>query len=297
MSNQMITSFLTTIAKSLRTLNPSDVRNLAEREVNIGLTAASEDGLNRMWDFLAPAQLSERKKDQLVRLVHPLGPRLPGMPPRPAHVDLELWEEGLPKPPHAFTFYRRDPARTVREIIDHREELGLPLARQFVVFRKPVSEKIVNAVSQENALFSIATSLPNIVPNLLSLPFAVGEFASDTAFITANQLRMAFLLAGANDRPIGYREQKTQVASVIAGAFGWRSLARQLISKLPFGAGVASKATVAYAGTWIVGQGLQKLYGMGGQLSRQERETLYDEGLAKGKTVVTALVARLRKTA
>ena len=293
----MITSFLTTIAKSLRTLNPSDVRNLAEREVNIGLTAASEDGLNRMWDFLAPAQLSERKKDQLVRLVHPLGPRLPGMPPRPAHVDLELWEEGLPKPPHAFTFYRRDPARTVREIIDHREELGLPLARQFVVFRKPVSEKIVNAVSQENALFSIATSLPNIVPNLLSLPFAVGEFASDTAFITANQLRMAFLLAGANDRPIGYREQKTQVASVIAGAFGWRSLARQLISKLPFGAGVASKATVAYASTWIVGQGLQKLYGMGGQLSRQERETLYGEGLAKGKTVVTALVARLRKTA
>ena len=37
----MITSFLTTIAQSLRTLNPSDVRKLAEREVNIGLTAAT----------------------------------------------------------------------------------------------------------------------------------------------------------------------------------------------------------------------------------------------------------------
>jgi uncharacterized protein (DUF697 family) len=270
---------------------------MAEREVNIGLTALTEDGLNRMWDFLAPERLSERKKDELVRLVHPMGPRLPGMPEPPAHVDIELWEEGLSKPARAFTFYKRDPERTVREIIEKHEELGLPLARQFVVFRKAVSEKIVNTISQENALFSVATSLPNIVPNVLALPFAVGEFASDTAFLTANQLRMAFLLAGANDRPIGYREQKAQVASVIAGAFGWRSLARQLISKMPFGAGVVSKATVAYAGTWIVGQGLQKLYGIGGQLSRAERERLYDEGLAKGKAVVSTLLHRFKKTA
>jgi uncharacterized protein (DUF697 family) len=219
------------------------------------------------------------------------------MPEPPAHVDIELWEEGLSKPARAFTFYKRDPERTVREIIEKHEELGLPLARQFVVFRKAVSEKIVNTISQENALFSVATSLPNIVPNVLALPFAVGEFASDTAFLTANQLRMAFLLAGANDRPIGYREQKAQVASVIAGAFGWRSLARQLISKMPFGAGVVSKATVAYAGTWIVGQGLQKLYGIGGQLSRAERERLYDEGLAKGKAVVSTLLHRFKKTA
>lgn len=293
----MITSFLSTVSKSIRNLNPSDIRGQAEREVNIGLTALTEDGLNRMWDFLAPQRLSEDKKNELVRLVHPLGPRLPGMPDPPKHLDLELWEEGLSKPPQAFTFYKRDPERTVQEIIEKREELGLPLARQFVVFRKPVTEKIVSSVSQENALFSIATSLPNIVPSFLSLPFAVGEFASDTAFITANQLRMAFLLAGANDRPIGYREQKAQVASVIAGAFGWRSLARQLISKVPFGAGVVSKATVAYAGTWIIGRGLDKLYSIGGQLSREERERLYDEGIAKGKTAVTNLLQRFKKTA
>ena len=48
---------------------------------------------------------------------------------------------------------------------------------------------------------------------MLSLPWAIGEFASDTAFITANQLRMGFFLAAASDRPIGYREQKGEVAS------------------------------------------------------------------------------------
>lgn len=293
----MIKTFLTTVAKSIRNLNPHDVRVMAEREIHIGLTASSENELNRMWAFLAPESISEKKKNELVRCVHPLGPRLPGMPPPPAHVDLELWEEGLNKPPHAFTFYKKDPERTINEILDKREELGLPLARHFVAFRRPVSEKIINAVSQENALFSIATSLPNIVPSVLALPFAVGEYASDTAFITANQLRMAFLLAGANDRAIGYREQKSQVAGVIAGAFGWRALARELVSKIPFGAGVVSKAAVAYAGTWLVGRGLQKLYGMGGQLSRDERHRIYDEGLAKGKTVAVKLMQRFKKTA
>lgn len=292
-----IKSFLKTVATSIKNLNPQEVRNLAEREVNIGLTASSEDELNRMWSFLAPDHLSEKKKNELVRLVHPLGPRLPSMPPPPAHVDLELWEEGLIQPRHAFTFYSQDPARTVREIIEKHDDLSVALARHFVAFRSPVSEKIINAASQENALFSIATSLPNIAPSILSLPFAVGEFASDTAFITANQLRMAFMLAGANDRSIGYREQKTQVASVIAGAFGWRALARELVSKIPFGAGVVSKATVAYAGTWLVGRGLQKLYGFGGQLSREERHHVYEEGLAKGKTVVANLMQRFRKTA
>ena len=67
-----IKSFLKTVATSIKNLNPQEVRNLAEREVNIGLTASSEDELNRMWSFLAPDHLSEKKKNELVRLVHPL---------------------------------------------------------------------------------------------------------------------------------------------------------------------------------------------------------------------------------
>ena len=143
-------------------------------------------------------------------------------------------------------------------------------------------------------MFSITTSLPNIVPSVLSLPFAVGEFASDTAFLTVNQLRMAFLLAGAHDRPIGYREQKAQVAGVIAGAFGWRAIAREAVSKIPFGGGVIGKAGISYAATWVVGRSLERLYKVGGNLTQGERKKVYSEGLERGKQIAEKLMETFR---
>ena len=83
---------------------------------------------------------------------------------------------------------------------------------------------------------------------LISLPWAIAEFASDSAFLTMNQIRMAFMIAGGSDREVGYMEQKSEIAGVIASAFGWRALARELVGKIPFGGGLIAKAGVAYAG-------------------------------------------------
>jgi uncharacterized protein (DUF697 family) len=291
----MVNSFLATIGKAIRSVNPEEVRSMAGRTVNVGLMAASETRLNEMWFWLAPVEISAAKRQSLAALVHPLGPQLPDMPPPPSHLDIEIWESGLSgKPANAFTYYPNQPQLTVDEILARHDELGLALSRQFLPFRKTVSEKIINSICNENVMFSITTSLPNIVPNMLSLPFAVGEFASDTAFLTMNQLRMAFLLAGAHDRPVGYRQQKAQVASVIAGAFGWRAIARELVSKIPFGGGVIGKAGISYAGTWVVGRGLERLYKVGGNLTHGERKKFYDEGLQRGKQIAEKLMDTLR---
>jgi len=61
---------------------------------------------------------------------------------------------------------------------------------------------------------------------------------------------------------VGYRQQKSEIAGVIAGAFGWRAIARQLIGKIPFGGGLIAKAAVAYAGTRVVGLSLERLYSL-----------------------------------
>lgn len=286
----MVNSFLQTIGKAIKSVNPEDVRRMSGRSVNVGLMAASEARLNEMWFWLAPVEISEAKRQQLAALVHPLGPQTPDMPAPPSRLDLEFWEEGLRKPEHAFTYYRSDPTRTVREVLEKHDELGLALSRQFLPFRPHVTEKIVTSICNENVVFSVTTSLPNLIPSFLSLPYAVSEFASDTAFLTMNQLRMAFLLAGAHDRPVGYREQKTQIASVIAGAFGWRAIARELVSKIPFGGGVIGKAAISYAGTWVVGRGLERLY-KGGQLTKLEQKRVYDEGLQRGKGIARKLLA------
>ena len=47
--------------------------------------------------------------------------------------------------------------------------------------------------------------------------------------------RMAFLLAAASDREVGYAAQKAEMGSTIAGALGWRALARELAED-PLGA-------------------------------------------------------------
>ena len=138
--------------------------------------------------------------------------------------------------------------------------MALPLARQFPCFRKPVVEDIIQSVSRENALFAITTALPNVIPNLIELPWAFGEFASDTVFLTANQIRMAFVIAAASGREIGVAHQKVEIASLVAGAFGWRALARELAGMIPLGEGLIPKGAIAYAATFLIGKGLEHFY-------------------------------------
>jgi hypothetical protein len=164
----------------------------------------------------------------------------------------------------------------------------LPLARQFPLFRRAVVEKIVHKISRENAMFSLATALPNAVPGFL-LPWGVSEFASDTAFLTMNQVRMAFLVATACGREPGLSEQKVEVASIAAGALGWRAIARELAGKIPLGGGLIPKAAIAYAGTYVIGKGLEHFNGADRKPGRAERKAMYRQAYRKGREVAEGL--------
>jgi len=159
------------------------------------------------------------------------------------------------------------------------------LARQFSVFRQPVLDRTIHTVALENAMFAVATALPDVVPSLIELPWAFGEFASDTAFITGNQIRMAFVIAAACGREVGFRQQKSAVLSIVGGAFGWRALARELAGKIPLGAGLIPKGAIAYAGTFLVGKGLEYVYRGNGQPSRAERRAIYESALHRGRAL------------
>jgi uncharacterized protein (DUF697 family) len=168
------------------------------------------------------------------------------------------------------------------------------LARQLYPFRRPAAHRIIRSIAKENALFCLATALPDVIPTLAVIPWAVGEFTSDTAFLTMNQIRMAFLLAAASDRAIGYREQGSEIASIVAGAFGWRALARELVGKIPFGGGLIPKAGVSYAATFAVGMSLERLFRLGYGFTRTERRAAYEEALENGKQIASMLLSGLR---
>jgi hypothetical protein len=274
------------VKKALSNLNPKDVRDIAERPLKVGLVAASAESLGRMETYFAPPHLSAERRAEAVRLlVRGGGPEC----------DIEIYESSLLRPSRAFSFDLEAPDDAVRRILKAREDLVLPLARSLYPFRKPAAHRLIRTVAKENALFCLATALPDIVPGLGTIPWAVGEFGSDAAFLTANQIRMAFYLGAASDRAVGYREQKSEIASIVAGAFGWRALARELIGKVPFGGGLIPKAGIAYAGTFAVGVSLERLYRLGYGFSRDERKAVYEEAYEHGRQIAGMLLAGLRQ--
>jgi hypothetical protein len=283
-------TMLRDIKRAVSNLSPHEVRQTADRRLALGLVATSAAGYTAIENFLAPPELSGERRADVLSMLHRASD--PGIPDR---FDLVLYEHRLPRAENAFTFYAHDPARTVKEILSDRSELGLALARHFLPFRRPVIDEVMFSVSKENALFSLASALPNIVPSMIELPWAIGEFASDTAFLTMNQIRMAFLIAAASDNNIGYREQKAEIASIVTGAFGFRAIARELVGKIPFGGGLIPKAAVAFAGTYVMGLSLERYHRVGYGLTRDERRREYEQALSHGRSVAEVLLAGLKK--
>jgi hypothetical protein len=209
-----------------------------------------------------------------------------------ARCDVGFAESGVPHPANFFRFDPMDRKGSIEKLLDGREDDGVPLARVFPGLRDAVIDRIIWKISKENAVFTVATAVPNIIPTPALLPWAAGEFASDTAFLTMNQVRMAFLVAAASDGDIGYSYQKGQIGSIVAAAFGWRAIARELVGKIPAGGGLISKGLVSFAGTYVVGKSLERYFRIGRRLTRKEKRQFYAEAFDKGRSAVEKIVRR-----
>jgi hypothetical protein len=269
-------------------LSPEQVLASATRRVRIALAAASPAVYEAMEEYLAPSWLPSHPRMAARAMLYRAGEA-----DAPEGCDLALCQDGIPCPPGAFVLRAENPEKTLAEAVRHQGDFGLPFARYFPVFRRPVTERIVCSIARENGLFTLATALPNVMPSLLELPWAMGEFASDTTFLTVNQVRMAFLIAAACGGEPGLARQRAEVAAIVAGAFGWRALARELAGKIPLGGGLIAKGAIAYAGTFVVGKGLALWHTSGRKQTRDERRRLYREGLEEGREVARAAVRKL----
>jgi len=274
----MHTRILSQIRQVVAHLNPHDIERAASRAFRCRVWAANQSQFDEVCRFLIPADCSPRRREYaLQRIVW--AAHVPDEP-----VEIEIVHRDFQGPAGAAVFDPEEPEALVQEVLKERESLGLALARWFPPFRIPVTDRIIFTIAKENALFVLITALPDLVPSVFHLPWAVTEFASDTVFLTVNQIRMLFMLAAASDRPVGYRPQRAEIASVIAGAFGWRALARELVGKIPFGAGLVPKAAVAFAGTYVVGRSAERWYRVGYRLTREERDRVFREALERGKS-------------
>jgi hypothetical protein len=281
----MAFAILRQVRSAVTNLNPKEVRAIAEKPVRVGLVASSAEALGQMERYFAPPHLSADRRAESVRSLIRTGG---------SGCDVVVYEASLLRPAKAFSFDPEAPDDCIRRILRQHPDLMIPLARTLYPFRKPAAHRIIRSIAKENALFCLMTAIPDMVPSLASIPWAAGEFTSDTAFLTANQIRMAFQLAAASDCPVGYREQKSEIGSIMASAFGWRALARELIGKVPFGGGLLPKAGIAWAATFAVGLSLERLYRLGYGFTRAERRAVYEEALEHGRQIASMLLANMR---
>jgi hypothetical protein len=277
---------LVQIKKAIGMLSPKEVRDLSQQEVRIALHAPDTQSFEQMENFLLNELKPARRRESAEMLMR--------NPSSANQADVDMYHASLKAPSKSLIYVPEQPHVVVAKTLKAYPDLGIALARSFQPFREPYVKGVISDVCKENTLFSLATALPDIVPSLISIPWAIAEFASDSAFLTMNQIRMGFMIAGGSDREVGYMEQKGEIAAVIGSAFGWRALARELVGKIPFGGGLIAKAGVAYAGTKVVGISLDKFYSMGYTYSREERNKLYAEAYEQGKSVAAKLLRMLR---
>lgn len=139
----------------------------------------------------------------------------------------------------------------------------IAVAAQIPSLRPVVVDQIGREWAAANAKRATLDALPGILPGLdFLLPFTG---AGDLVALTRNQIEMVLEIAACHDLAPDPKERLSELLPVIGSAFGWRAIARQLLTVVPFGGGVVVSGAMAYAGTRAVAKAVEYFYASGGK--------------------------------
>lgn len=181
---------------------------------------------------------------------------------------------------------------TLERILEDRPELALALARNFPVFRRRVSQALITQTAAVNSQFALVTGITQAIP-LTAILLPVNSL-SDIVILTKNQVMMALRLAAVYGLPVDYKSRMKELAPILANAFGWRAVARELVGAVP-GVGFIARAMIAYAGTVTVGKAAQLYYETGETATKSQLQRLYQEAFETSRETVRALADSLRR--
>ncbi len=255
--------------KQARKISSSQIRKRAERSFNICFIGADESDRAALLRLFLPESTPRAERDRAVSFIRS---SLAGGA-RPREGELVVWTSaaaqmaGVDSSRQAVVDLDQ-PLPGWERLLRLQPSMALALARTFPVLRPIAARHCIEATALRNAAFAAISAIPEVAPTPLSLVWAAGEFASDTIVLTANQVRLAFELAALAGAEVGWTRQSGRLLAIVAGAFGWRALARELVSLIPAGVGLAAKSGIAYSGTYAVGK---MLWQFNGDIQREPR--------------------------
>jgi uncharacterized protein (DUF697 family) len=166
---------------------------------------------------------------------------------------------------------------------------GVAFARYLPGMRLITANRLILNASSNNARFAFLSALPGILP--ITLPFLPASSAMDVLVLTKNQAMLVMRLAAAHGHPPGYTRQVKEILGTVAGAMGWRLLARELVGMIPAGVGVAAKTAIAYSGTITVGKTALYYYQKGRLLTAAEIRTVHQESEVEARAEAERVAA------
>lgn len=180
-----------------------------------------------------------------------------------------------------------------RKILERRTDLRIPMARMLPGLRDLAAEQIIRDVSKVNAEFAALSTITQSIPVVAPwFPIVAG---ADIVLLTKNQALMMFRLAAIYGESLDVMSRLREVAPVVGGAVGWRTIARELAGVLPGAMGLPIRAGIAYSGTYTVGRAAQMVFDQGRRPTREEMLRIYEESRDLAKDVVASLRERFRK--
>lgn len=233
--------------RQARAVRPSRVRQAVHRKFTLTIVGADMADREALVQVFAPAGLGREDRERASSRIVAGGDGREGIRVRTPRAH----GPGVPIDPS-------DPEPGLIALLRAQPDHQLALARAFPPLREMLARELIRAVAARNASLAAISALPDVIPTPLSLILALGEMGSDTVLITANQIGLCFHLAALRGEPVGWSAQAGRVGTIVLGALGWRTMARELVGLIPAGVGLVAKASIAYSGTMAVGTALWK---------------------------------------
>ena len=141
------------------------------------------------------------------------------------------------------------------------------------------------------ALRALRRNKMRTVLTLLGVVIGAVVSAGDMVAITGIQMMLMLQIRATFGKDPDVA-QMWELLPVVGGGFGWRALARELVSFIPLGGGLLPKGAIAYAATYVLGKGLEHFHGVGYGYTRAQRRDAYQVAYERGKEVVSSALGR-----
>lgn len=183
----------------------------------------------------------------------------------------------------------------LRLLLASLPQISLVLARDWTLLRELFCQTLTRRTALRNGVRAGISSLPLRSVPVVGPVLAMLATSAETMMLTSSQLRLSFVIAAVHGRPLDFFDRITELWPIVGGAFGFRGVSRYLVKMLPGGFRPGTKASIAFAGTFAVGEASRLFYHLGQPTSDEVRRELlrrsHEEGAKEAQLLFRRILA------